>query len=230
MMYYISDLHFGHRRMLMPDGFDRRPFPSLEAMHETLKTRWNDQVANTDDVYILGDLSWRADDAAVAWIAQLQGRKHLVVGNHDILTDVRFRQLFEEIVPYKEVEDHIGGAPYRVVLSHYPLMFWNHQHMERWGGGLQRHWAVHLYGHVHASREEGLYQSFLARLNTVHGIRCVARNVGCMMPWMDYSPRALGEILGAPPLDLAEMLTSIAASRKGGSHGGKSTEVHHFMI
>ena len=78
-------------------------------------------------------------------------------------------------------------------------MFWNHQHMERWGGGLQRRWAVHLYGHVHASREEVYYQRFLRRLNEVHRIRCAAFNVGCMLPWMDYTPRTLTEIVLAQP-------------------------------
>ena len=210
MTYYISDLHFGHRRMLTPDGLDRRPFASLEAMHAALKTRWNEQVTNGDDVYILGDMVWEADEEAIAWVATLRGRKHLLVGNHDELDDARLRQLFVEIVPYKEVDDQIGGKHYSVVLSHYPIMFWNHQHIERWGGGLQRGWAVHLYGHVHASREERFYQDFLKRLNNVHGIRCVARNVGCMMPWMDYTPRTLGEILGAPPLDLPALLAAAA--------------------
>lgn len=195
MKYYISDLHFGHQSMLESGGLDRRPFDSLAEMHSTLRQRWNERVTNADDVFLLGDLAWDDGEAAIAWLATLRGNKHLIVGNHDDLRDARLRQLFVEIVPYKEVDDLFQGQTRKVVLSHYPIMFWNHQHMERWNGGRQRHWAVHLYGHVHASREEAMFQGFLRQLKRVHGIRCVARNVGCMMPWMDYTPRTLSELL-----------------------------------
>ncbi len=194
MIYYISDVHFGHRRMLASDGLDRRPFASLDEMHQVLKDRWNARVTNGDDVYVLGDMAWGESEEAIAWIATLRGRKHLVVGNHDDLGDLRLRQLYTEIVPYKEIVDRVAAETRHVVLSHYPIMFWNRQHMERWGGGMQKAWAIHLYGHVHASREESFYQMFLERLNKRHGIRCIARNVGCMMPWMDYTPRTLAEI------------------------------------
>ena len=199
MNYYISDVHFGHARMLAADGLDRRPFASLGEMHAAIKTRWNERVTDDDDVYILGDMAWGASEEAIAWIATLKGRKHLVLGNHDETDDARLCQLYCELVPYKEVADRLGIVTCQVVLSHYPIMFWNHQHMERWGGGLQRRWAVHLYGHVHASREEVYYQRFLRWLNEVHRIRCAAFNVGCMLPWMDYTPRTLTEIVLAQP-------------------------------
>lgn len=180
--------------MVTADGMDRRPFGSLEDMHETLKERWNARVTDTDDVYVLGDMVWTENAAAVEWVGGLRGCKHLIRGNHDRLRDSRLARQFAEVRSYLEVDDELEHQPRLVVLSHFPIMFWNHQHQRRWDGEVRRDWAVHLYGHVHSSREERIYQLFLAILNHEHGIRCLARNVGCMMPWMDYTPRTLAEI------------------------------------
>ena len=37
MVYYISDLHFGHRNVI---GMDGRPFETIEEMDETLIWLW----------------------------------------------------------------------------------------------------------------------------------------------------------------------------------------------
>ena len=47
-----------------------------------MPARWNAKVGERDEVYIVGDLFFRA--ATVEPILKaLHGRKHLVVGNHD---------------------------------------------------------------------------------------------------------------------------------------------------
>ena len=54
-------------------------------------------------------------------------------------------------------------------------------------------WSVHLYGHVHNSMEEDYYQEYIKKLNSEYEIKCVAKNVGCML-W-SYTPVTLKEIL-----------------------------------
>ena len=54
-------------------------------------------------------------------------------------------------------------------------------------------WAVQLYGHTHASKEEDIFQEFIRDLNEKHDIKCIAKNVGCML-W-DYTPVTLKQIL-----------------------------------
>lgn len=58
MIYFTSDLHFGHRNVIR---FDNRPFSSVEEMDAALIERWNQKVSNEDAVYVLGDLSWHGD-------------------------------------------------------------------------------------------------------------------------------------------------------------------------
>ena len=49
MNYYISDLHFGHKKCI---EFDSRPFSSVEEMDAAIIQNWNSKVSDEDDVYI----------------------------------------------------------------------------------------------------------------------------------------------------------------------------------
>ena len=103
MKYYISDLHLFHENAI---AFDHRPFASLQEMHDTILKNWNERVTNGDMVYILGDVSMRGKkEDLIAFVAQLKGRKILIKGNHDDVSDYRYQQLFHEIYDYKEMHD-----------------------------------------------------------------------------------------------------------------------------
>lgn len=194
MNYYISDLHFFHKNVTGEgSNFDKRPFDSLKQMHDEIKTHWNERIKDQDDVYILGDLCWKENEAAIELVSSLKGRKHLILGNHDKLKDQRYIDLFVEVTTYKEVRESIDGLSYHFILHHYPIMFWNHQHHLRDGVPVN----IHFYGHVHHSDEEIIFQQFIKTMNTQMQYHCIAINVGCMMPYMDYVPRSAKEILEA---------------------------------
>lgn len=196
MNYYISDLHLFHKNVTDEgSNFDNRPFKTLEEMHNIIKERWNERITGADHVYILGDLAWKENEDAISFVSALRGNKHLVIGNHDRCKDQRYKQLFVEVVDYKETKDIIDGKEYHVVISHFPLAFWNHQHRYRRDGEEHKSWSVHLYGHVHNSVEEKYYQEFIIKLNNEYDIKCMAYNVGCMLDYMNYTPRTLKEIL-----------------------------------
>ena len=187
MNYYISDLHLFHKNITKEGtNFDNRPFDTLNEMHTVIKTNWNSIVTNADHVYICGDVTWKENEEAISFISTLKGAKHLIIGNHDKLKDQRFKQLFVEIVPYKQIKDMVDGKEYNIVLSHFPIAFWYRQHREK---------TVHLYGHLHNTKEETLYQDFVKKINEVQKIKCIAKNVGCMMPYINYTPRTIEEIL-----------------------------------
>ena len=163
-------------------------------MHSDIKARWNAAVTNGDTVYILGDVAMKGkNEDLIALVAQLKGRKVLIKGNHDDLSDYRYQQLFAEICDYKEIYDSFGGKNYRLVLCHYPILMWNGQH-----GG-----AILLYGHTHTTPEDAFFQECIRTMNAEGGCRHEkdplfrAINVGCMMPYMDYTPRTLRELLDA---------------------------------
>ena len=157
MNFYISDVHlFCKSQTNQGVNYDNRPFETVDEMNQHIVQRWNTRVTNADKVYILGDLALRGRSGAlIGLVAQLKGRKILVIGNHDDISDCRYQQLFEEIVPYKEVEDAFGGKNYKLVLQHYPILMWKNQHRG----------TIHLYGHVHNSIEETFYQRCLTEMN-----------------------------------------------------------------
>lgn len=96
MNYYISDLHLFHEAAIR---FDDRPFRDLEEMHTEIVKRWNEKVNNGDTVYILGDVSMRGkNEDLIALMAILKGKKVLIRGNHDDVSDLRYRQLFRKSV------------------------------------------------------------------------------------------------------------------------------------
>lgn len=190
MNYYISDLHIGCQ-----NSHDLRTL-----QHDLLlKENWNSKVTNADTVYILGDIGKEGNNKDNEYLCEiistLKGKKTLIKGNHEKIKDLRLRQLFSEICDYKEISDNSKNVQANVVLSHYPILMWNNQHKE---------W-IHLYGHVHQSEEWEIYKSSLKNLNdyfkrrTQEGAldcpQAKAYNVGSMLPYINYTPQTLKEIL-----------------------------------
>ena len=54
MIWFTSDLHFNHKRIIEYEP-TTRPFASVEEMNETLIKNWNSVVQPEDTVYVLGD-------------------------------------------------------------------------------------------------------------------------------------------------------------------------------
>ena len=80
MNYFISDPHFGNENVR---DLCHRPFLSVEEMDEYMIRAWNKTVHKNDQVYILGDLIFRAKNPPDYYLESLKGEKHLIIGNHD---------------------------------------------------------------------------------------------------------------------------------------------------
>ena len=79
--WWTSDHHFGHANII---EYCNRPFASADEMNKAMVDRWNDLVADGDEVWIVGDLvlgQLTVNLSAHVW--RLKGRKILVPGNHD---------------------------------------------------------------------------------------------------------------------------------------------------
>lgn len=77
--WLTSDQHFGHTNIIK---YSNRPFRDVPEMNAELVRRHNAIVKPDDTVYMLGDLSMNFNRAA-EFVPQLNGRKHLIAGNHD---------------------------------------------------------------------------------------------------------------------------------------------------
>ena len=144
MIYYTSDLHFGHKNIIK---YENRPFESIEDMTERLIERWNNKVTNSDVVYILGDFAFKNQYMNKAKILEcfkrLNGYKYLVPGNHE---DYLTKDFIEEI----SIDDNNTWImnslteivdDYRIViLCHYPI--------EEWDGKYRG--TYHVHGHIHS--------------------------------------------------------------------------------
>jgi calcineurin-like phosphoesterase family protein len=138
--FFISDTHFNHERALIfTDKVTGRKirgeeFEDVRQMNETMIYNWNAVVKPNDIVWHLGDVYFGPWGEANAILYRLNGRKKLILGNHDHLTP-EFTKHFEDVVLWKpEKKDGF-------VFSHMPLAKSVVQEM----GQI----AINVHGHIH---------------------------------------------------------------------------------
>ncbi|MCB0974728.1 MAG: metallophosphoesterase [Actinobacteria bacterium] len=159
--WFTADLHFGHENIIT---YCSRPFASVDEMNRALIARWNEVVEPTDEVWILGDVALGPIGRSLELIAELNGTKRLVAGNHD--------RCFEEVrragqdgtgqggrwtLRYREAgfvsvlagPTNIEIAGRTAQMSHFP--YWGDSHAE---DRFEAHRPVDtgdwlLHGHVH---------------------------------------------------------------------------------
>ncbi len=169
MIYYTSDLHFGHRNAIK---FDKRPFDTIEEMDAFLIQNWNNCVQPDDHVYIVGDFAYRNEKPAEWYLDQLAGHKHLIIGNHDwkTLKNETAMKCFESVEQIMMILDD----DQQVCLCHYPIAEWNGA----------RHGAWLVYGHIHASTDDA-YQFMKTRSKALNAAACIN----------DYKPATLADLM-----------------------------------
>ncbi|MBQ9762376.1 MAG: metallophosphoesterase [Oscillospiraceae bacterium] len=127
--YFIADTHFGDERIRK---YENRPFPTTDLMDQVLIHNWNARVAPEDTVYILGDFGADGDETQV--LAQLNGTKFLIKGNHDTKSNAAYRN-----AGFQEVYDH------PIILDG----FWLLSHEALYVNSNMPY--ANLFGHVHNS-------------------------------------------------------------------------------
>lgn len=128
--WFIADQHFGHRNILEYEA-DTRPYASIEDHDEDLIKQWNAVVRTSDTVWCLGDFAF-GRQALERVGPRLQGRRRLVLGNHDRLPSLAYLEHgFAQL---------LGCARHRsALLSHIPVDI-----------GQSARFDVNLHGHLHS--------------------------------------------------------------------------------
>jgi calcineurin-like phosphoesterase family protein len=141
--FLAADLHLGHNgvcKFLAPDGVSKlRPWNTIEEMDEAIIEKWNSVVKPTDEAYILGDVV--INRHALPSIARLNGRKHLIKGNHDIFRIDEYLEYFYEVSACRVLKD--------MILTHIPI---HPSCIERFG--------TNVHGHLHAHKIPGNHKFF----------------------------------------------------------------------
>lgn len=130
--WFSADTHFGHRGILKMEG---RPWDDIARHDDDLVHAWNSRVRPNHDVFFLGDFAMNSSrERCQEVFARLNGKKHLIIGNHDGDRHVSLPWASE---PADLRTIHVDQV--RLVLCHYALRTWDGM----WRG------ALHLYGHSH---------------------------------------------------------------------------------
>lgn len=138
-VWFISDLHLGHNQ---PFIYEKRGFDTIEEHNETLISNIKQCVKESDEFYILGDLTLGDLDAAAPYLRQIPGHVHVILGNHDTERRIEFYQSLGWDVQFATV---IRWNKYRFYLSHYPTDCANP------GEDKLSLATLNLYGHTHQS-------------------------------------------------------------------------------
>lgn len=153
--WIISDTHFGHTNIIRfeTDGELIRPGYTTDdnsfvsflgqdiAVHdEALIQRWNERVNPGDKVYHLGDFGKPLDI-----VKRLNGRKRLILGNHDDIHDAQMLgKVFEKVLSWRVFNKEFALP---TVFCHYPL----HRSID---DPVPRRVCVH--GHIHEKTIRGI--------------------------------------------------------------------------
>ena len=144
-LFLISDTHFGHENILKftvdESGTLLRPgFNCIEEHDEHLVDCWNRTVKPGDHVYHLGDVA--IAKRHIQTIKRLNGKKRLVMGNHDIY----------------EVDKYLA-AGFQKVMAYRVFEGWIFSHIPIYADGVVR-FKGNIHGHLHATPSpQGKYHS-----------------------------------------------------------------------
>ena len=126
-------------------------------------------------------------------LSELKGVKYLIKGNHDLKQmSTKLKNFWADIKDYKEITDK--GR--KVILCHYPILCYKSSYKED---------TYMLFGHVHNQTQESLFVkkwiSELKQNNLTSAYPACNKgnlfNVGCMMPYMNFTPKTLEELIQA---------------------------------
>lgn len=115
MNWFTSDLHINHENIIK---YCSRPFENVNEMNEEMVKRWNERVTPDDTIYVVGDMFLGKPENAVPIIKRLNGKKVLVLGNHDRSPRTMVECGFDEVWQRKNIrlmDDR------RALLCHKPL-------------------------------------------------------------------------------------------------------------
>lgn len=143
MIYFTSDTHFGHRRII--EHCDR-PFDNVHIMDQVILDRINETVGVDDTLYILGDFTFRGGNPLNYRVRIKCKDVHLIFGNHDKRINYYPSNNVVDMNGFSSIQEvkEIIYCNQRIYLSHYPHRSWPASHKGSWM----------LYGHVHNKLNE----------------------------------------------------------------------------
>lgn len=127
--WFISDLHLNHTNIIK---YCNRPFETVEEMNEWIIKQWNKKIKKDDIVWLLGDVSLGNKEKSLHLLQQLNGKIHMIYGNHDHLpTSFYYQAGFKFVSKYPVILKN------KFILSHAPMVLDPNSQF------------INIHGHVH---------------------------------------------------------------------------------
>ena len=163
-IWFTSDTHYYHYNIIgfcgrdigygpghVPGFMDRHE--ACSQMNELLIKNYNAVVKPDDEVYHLGDFAFCGNQKANEILERLNGKKYLILGNHDYKIHKQIAHHFLWVRDYTrksfdiEYQDDEGETQkYRqsIAMCHFPIASWDQMSHGGW----------HIHGHCHGSMED----------------------------------------------------------------------------
>lgn len=135
--FFASDHHLGHQGIitfLRNDGVTKvREFVDVDVMNEHIIAQHNSVVGERDTCWFLGDVV--INRRYLELIKRFNGRKRLVMGNHDIFKNKDYLKAgFEDLHAFRKFDGFVA--------THVPV------HSE----SIRASWGINVHGHLHTNR------------------------------------------------------------------------------
>lgn len=125
-IFFHADHHFQHKNILEfrskeTNELLRPNFKDINEHDNTIIANHNRTVGKDDLTYFLGDVTWKTNLIATEILQAMNGRKRLVVGNHDDVDWLMSQKnpdgskIFEKVYLWKYFPEH------NLIASHVPL-------------------------------------------------------------------------------------------------------------
>ena len=166
---FISDYHFGHE--ICATKF--RGFSSVDEMNEHIIKEHNKIVHKKDLTYILGDITME-NSKYYHLLDRMNGRKKVILGNHDMLKDV------PELLKY--VDGVAAMVKYKgIFLTHCPI------HPQE----LEYRVSRNIHGHLH---EFNVTKNIVEGTRDTNGKIKDSRYINVSCEQVNYQPKTLKEL------------------------------------
>lgn len=109
----IGDCHFGDKNIIK---LEDRQFKNVNSMDKFMIKSWNEEVEESDTVIVNGDFSIYDLEKTAEIVSSLKGKKILIRGNHDKLSNADYIKCgFEYVYDYPIILDDFW------IVSHKPM-------------------------------------------------------------------------------------------------------------
>jgi len=136
-IFVTADTHFNHENIIK---YCNRPYKNSKEMNEEIIKNWNEVVSKNDIIYHLGDFGFGSKEELKEIFDRLNGKKYLIMGNHDFRVGKKYYYELGFIEVYKKQCEFN-----KYIFTHKPIEV-----------PLNK---INIYGHIHDKKIEPKYDN-----------------------------------------------------------------------